>query len=47
MTYDARNRQKTATDPLDHTTTWNYDAVGNVTSIIRPDNGTTINTYDD
>jgi RHS repeat-associated protein len=46
MTYDVRNRQKTATDPLSHTTTWNYDAVGNVTSIVRPDTGTTTNTYD-
>lgn len=38
FTYDKRNRRLIATDALNHSTSWDYDAAGNLKKETRPDN---------
>lgn len=46
LTYDARNRVETYTDPLGETETYDYDGMGNIVSKVDRKNQTTSYTYD-
>jgi RHS repeat-associated protein len=46
-TYYNDGRKATATDPLGHTTTYNYDAAGRLTSTVDAQSNTTQYAYDD
>ena len=46
LTYDAKGRINSVTDPRHLVTTYTYDGLNNITSVTSPDTGTKTNTYD-
>jgi len=46
MTYTGDGQVASATDPMNHTTTYKYDQLGDLTSQTAPDQGVTTSTYD-